>query len=386
MIQLFTAEYMMHPVGLEMSQNTCGHNCFYCFATLKDANRKFDSKKFANQMNKLQNSDTFLSRKIKQNYPIVFSNNTDPFAKNNENITREILPTLIHKKIPLFIQTKTGENMFEIIEDLPPSTFYISITGINDKISREVERQAPLVSERIDAIDKLKKLGHHVIVAINPLAEEWIPENDFEKLIEILKSKEIKSIPLGMLYFKEKELHKIEKFKKGGVTPTDYLKKDNKALKYLKKMVVRYKGNGVLAPNMPFYSTGIQFFLHKDQKKIKTIFDFNNHIIDTYKENETEIKFEEFFNFFNQCDFLENGYKMDNYIFSIAPKLWIGKKENQNILSKEHFYNIIWNANGISQSLSMQRLYYKNKENNYIYKGGSTVDSQGNIYNVLNKQ
>ena len=44
------------------------------------------------------------------------------------------------------------------------------------------------------------------------------------------------------------------------------------------------------------------------------------------------IKFEEFFNFFNQCDFLENGYKMDNYIFSIAPKLWIGKKENQNLL------------------------------------------------------
>lgn len=386
MIQLFSAEYMMHPVGLEMSQNTCGHNCFYCFATLKDSSRKFDSKKFANQMNKLNQSETFLSKKIKQNYPIVFSNNTDPFAGNNEDITREILPILIEKNIPLFIQTKTGKNMFEIIDGLPPSTFYISITGINDKISREIERQAPLVSERIEAIERLQKLGHHVIVAINPLAEEWIPENDFDELINILKHKNIKSIPTGILYFNKKEIPKIEKFKKGGVNPNEYLKKDNKALMYLKKMVVKHKESGVFAPNIPFYTTGIQNFLHPNQKKIKTIFDFNNHIIDTYGKNETVIRFEDYFNFFNECQFLENGVKMDNYIFSITPRLWVNKRENQNVVTKEHFYNILWSDNSISQNLSKQRLYYKNSDGNYIYKGGETVNKYGDIYNVLNPQ
>lgn len=386
MIQLFTAEYMMHPVGLEMSQNACGHNCFYCFATLKDSSRRFDSKKFANQMNNLSKSDTFLSRKIKQNYPIVFSNNTDPFAGNNEDLTREILPILIEKNIPLFIQTKTGKNMFEIIEGLPPSTFYISITGINDTISREIERQAPVVSERIEAINKLQKLGHHVIVAINPLAEEWIPECDFDKLIEILSSKSIKSIPLGMLYFNKKEIQKIEKFKKGGVTPNDYTKKDNKALGYVKRMIVKHKDKGVLCPNMPFYSTGIQNFLHPSQKKILTIFDFNNYIIDKYGTNEAEITFEEYFNYFNKCQFLENGCKMDNYIFSISPRLWVNRKENQNIVTKEHFYNILWKGNTISQSLAMQRLYYKKTENSYIYKGGETVNKSGDIYNVLKQQ
>lgn len=383
MIQLFSAEYMMHPVGLEMSQNACGHNCFYCFATLKNSKRKFDSKKFANQMNKLNNSKTFLANKIKQNYPVVFSNNTDPFASNNEDITREILPILIQKNIPLFVQTKTGKNMFEIIDGLPPSTFYISITGINDSISKEIERQAPVVSERIEAIEKLQNLGHHVIVAINPLSKEWIPEDDFDELIKILKNKNINSIPLGMLYFNKNEIGKIEKFKKGGVDPNDYLKKDNKALPYLKQMVVKYKDKGVLAPNMPFYSTGIQNFLHPMQKKILTIFDFNNYILDKYKENEAEITFEEYFNFFNSCNFLEDGYKMDNYIFSIAPRLWIGNKENQNIITKEHFYSILWNAKHISQNLSMQRLYYKNKESKYIYMGGKTVNKSGEIYNVL---
>lgn len=386
MINLFSAEYMMHPVGLEMSQNTCGHNCFYCFATLKDSNRKFDSKRFMNQMNKLNNSDTFLSRKIKQKYPVVFSNNTDPFANNNQDLTREILPVFIEKEIPLFIQTKTGANMFEIIEGLPPSTFYISITGINDKISREVERQAPLVSERIKSIDKLKKLGHHVIVAINPLAEEWIPEEDFNTLINILKEKEIKSIPIGMLYFKEKEVKKIEKFKKGGVDVQDYFKKNNKALPYLKKMVVKYKDDCVFAPNMPFYCKGIKNFLHKDQKKIKTIFDFNNYVIDKYGKNDAVIEFNEYFEFFNECQFLENGYKMDNYLFSIAPRLWINQRQNQNILEKEHFYKILFNTRTISQSLGMQRLYYLNKDNKYIYRGGGVVDDNGNFYNVLNKK
>ena len=80
MINLFMAEYMLHPVGLEMSQNACGHNCFYCFATLKDSRRKFDSKKFANQMNNLTKSETFLAKKIRDKYPFVFSNNTDPFC------------------------------------------------------------------------------------------------------------------------------------------------------------------------------------------------------------------------------------------------------------------------------------------------------------------
>ena len=66
MINLFSNEYLLHPVGLEMSQNACGHNCFYCFATLKDSSRKFDTKKFINQINRLSISDTFLSKKIRQ--------------------------------------------------------------------------------------------------------------------------------------------------------------------------------------------------------------------------------------------------------------------------------------------------------------------------------
>lgn len=390
MIQLFTNEYMLHPVGLEMSQNACGHNCFYCFATLKDPKRKFNTKSFVNQLTKLKQSNTFLSKKIRDGYPIVFSNNTDPFAKNNENLTREMLPLLVDNKIPLFFQTKTGTNMFEIIKDIPPSTFYISITGINDIISKEVERQAPVVSERIDAISKLQDLGHHVIIGINPLAEEWLPENDFESLLNILKEKNIKSIPMGLLYFRKKEVAKTEKFAKGGVNTMDYLKgNNNKGLMYLKKMVVKHhENNNFVVPNMPFYCEGIEHFLPKHQKKILTIFDFVNHIIKKHGRNEADIYFENYLHFFNNCGFLEDGYKLDNYIFGISPRHWIGKPENQNIMTKEHYYKIVWNLDKVAQSLDMSRLFYKigidkNGDVIYRYKGGEIVDKDGLTHKII---
>lgn len=389
MINLFSNEYLLHPVGLEMSQNACGHNCFYCFATLKDSSRKFDTKKFINQINRLSISDTFLSKKIRQNYPIVFSNNTDPFAKNNENLTREILPTLINKNIPIFFQTKTGKNMYNIIDGIPPCTFYISITGTNDDLSRKIERQAPVVSERIEAINILKDKGHHVIVGINPLSEEWLNENDFNELTLKLNKLGVNSIPIGLLYFRKKEIAKIEKFEKGGVDPLDYIKGNNNlGFLYLKKMVSMYKDRGLIAPNMPFYCSGINNFLPKNFKKILTIFDFVNHIIDENKNNIKDIYFEEYFNFFNKCTFLEDGYKLDNYIFSMSTKLWIGNKENQNIMSREHFYRIIWNAKKIAQSLDMSRLFYevgKDKNNNSIYRymGGSIVNREGNSHKII---
>lgn len=389
MIQLFTNEYMLHPVGLEMSQNACGHNCFYCFATLKDAKRKFNTKSFVNQIIKISDSNTFLAKKIRQGYPVVFSNNTDPFAKNNELLTKEMLPILSEKKIPIFYQTKTGYNMFDIIKDIPKSTFYISITGLNDEISREVERMAPLVSERIHAIDRLKEIGHHVIIGINPLAEEWLPEEDFLKLINILKDKGVKSIPIGLLYFRKKEIEKIEKFKKGGVNPLEYIKgNNNKGFMYLKKMVIKYKDYGLIAPNMPFYCSGINHFLPGTFKKILTIFDFVNYIIETHGSNEIDVTFEDYFNYFNKCGFLEDGYKLDNYIFSISPRHWIGKPENQNIFSKEHYYNIVFNTENIAQSLDMSRLFYKvgvDKKGNsiYRYKGGRIVDKNGNDYKII---
>lgn len=371
------AEYMLHPVGLEMSQNACGHNCFYCFATLKDSRRKFDSKKFANQMNNLTKSETFLAKKIRDKYPFVFSNNTDPFASNNINLTKATLPILLDLEIPIFFQTKTGKGMFEAIQDVPPSTFYISVTSMDDVISKEVERQAPVISERLEAIDRLISMGHHVIVGINPLAKEWLPEKDFVELIDLLRSKGIKSFPIGNLYFRKQEIEKVAKFNKAGVNPTDYIK-TGVANAYFQHIIKNYHAKGLITPNMPFYCEGIKHFLPNHYKRILTIFDFINHIIDKHKGEIVDITFEDYFNFFKDCGFMEEGWKFDQYLFAISSKLWVGKKENQNVTSLEHFYRILWNAKGISQNLSTSLFFQENgidKNGNkvYLYDGGQLI-------------
>lgn len=377
MIQLFMNEYMLHPVGMEMSQNACGHNCFYCFATLKNSKRKFDSKRFANQMNNIDKSDTFLAKKIRDKYPFVFSNNTDPFASNNIRLTREMLPILIEKEIPIFFQTKTGNGMYDVIKDVPPSVFYMSVTMLDDVMSRRVERQAPLPSERLEAIDMLQEMGHHVIVGINPLCKEWLPEPDFVKLIEILTSKGVKAFPVGGLYFRKQEVEKIAKFDKGGIYVQDYVKNKN-VHPYLQHIIKNYHNYGLITPCMPFYCEGMKHFLPTNYKKVATIFDFINHIIDTHGKNVVHITFNDFFEFFNKCNFIEEGFKLDQYVFGIATKLWIGKPENQNVMTKEHFYRIIWNAENISQNLSSSLFFQVDGKDNdgnkkYLYDGGQLI-------------
>ena len=121
---------------------------------------------------------------------------------------------------------------------------------------------------------------------------------------------------------------------------------------------------------------------------ILTIFDFVNHIIKKHGRNEADIYFENYLHFFNNCGFLEDGYKLDNYIFGISPRHWIGKPENQNIMTKEHYYKIVWNLDKVAQSLDMSRLFYKigidkNGDVIYRYKGGEIVDKDGLTHKII---
>lgn len=388
MITLFSGEFLYHPVPLEMSMNACSHGCVYCFANLRNGERAFDSKKFASQMNKLMDSDTFTSKKIKQGYGVTISNNTDPFAKNNARITEGILPTLIAKKIPLFFQTKGGDRLQELCSDIPRSDFYFSMTMLNEDIREIVEPMAPSIEKRFEYINWLIGKGHNVSVGINPLVKEWMPENDLDIMMNKCKEVGIKSFVIQSMHFGKRNKEKLLKRDFGGADIDNYIGKNRETQLYFQKALLKYNKFGTIAFNQPFYSKGIEYNASAQGKRYLTAQHFINNIYEKYGENEHIITFNEYLNFFND-GFIDEYSKQryDEYILLTYFDAWKGKPKNQNIHSKEHLYNVIWNEEAVRINLRNNILFEdigKDIDGNVLMKwNGGRIKINGEYKKLL---
>ncbi len=354
MINLFSGEFLFHAVPLEMSMNACSHQCVYCFANLKNGQRAFDTKSFSNQMNKLLDSKTFLSNKLKQKYSVCISNNTDPFSKNNINITEGVLETLQQKKIPVYFQTKTGYRFRETLKDFPKSDFYISITSTNDELSKRIEPNAPVFSERVEHIKWLLENGHNVGIGFNPLREEWISKEELENAFKLFYRLGIKGFMVQNLSVKSKNIERLQKRDFADVAINNKTTTDG--FLYMMETVFKY---------FPYthkvacyqYSEANEN-LYKFSKTIKTQQDFINYVYKKYGKSEAILKFEDFLNVYNDDDFIEDGYTYDGYIITTARNAWIGKPQNQKIKTKEHLFRTFWN----------EKMLHMSPQNNIIFK------------------
>lgn len=117
MITTFTGEFLLHPIPFEMSQNLCSHKCVYCFAGVREKPNKFNLSGFLKQMENFQKGkDSWMFRKLREGYPIVLSNNTDPFSDNNAPFTETVLEYFKRNNIRVFFQTKGGKRALELIK------------------------------------------------------------------------------------------------------------------------------------------------------------------------------------------------------------------------------------------------------------------------------
>lgn len=379
MIRLFSGEFLYHPVPLEMSMNVCSHGCIYCFATLRNNKRVFEGKKFANQMKKLYESETFISHKIRQGWGCCISNNTDPFSKNNARITEAILPHFIEKKIGMFIQTKGGERLEELCEKMPPSDFYWSMTMFNEDIRKKIEPAAPTIEKRFEQMKWLKDRGHNISIGLNPLVEEWLNEDDVEKMINKGKEIGVKSFVVQPMHFGKKNKEKLSKNDWAGAELNNYFGYSRDVMVYYQKILTKHHKEGTIAFNQPFYSKGIEYNALSQKRKMLTSQHFLNSIIEKYGTNEGLITFNDYIEFFND-GFIEDYSKQryDEYVLMKYPKAWMGKPKNQNIHSKEHLYNVFWNEASISINLQNNILFTKECEDangNVVmkYNGGKII-------------
>jgi DNA repair photolyase len=375
MITGFSGEFLFHPILLEMSMNACSHQCVYCFANLRNSNRCFNARKFATEMDKLYNKKTFEAQKLREGYPVVLSNLTDPFSDNNLVNTEAVLEQFNARNIPVYFQTKTGKRMLEIVSGMKPSTFYITITTYDDAISKRIEPFAPVISERIEYIKKLLQLGHVVMVGINPLAREWMPPEQLNEMITKLSALGVSGFVFNKLHINNQNIETLNKRDFGGVNFKDYFKRGGGD--YFQTIALEYAKYGGIAYNQPATSNGWEK-TKKLYKTIPTIQDFVNYIVEKYKDETAEIEFEQFYEFNKELEYVFNTpHILDKYVISIARNAWKGNPQNQRIIGAEHLLKVFWNDRRPKISPQNNMLFEKIKEKDGFavlkYNGGKFI-------------
>ena len=191
----FLGRIAASPGSIDYTGNTCQYACAYCFANINDCNRKEGLKAAINFLNK-EKPSTYADALLISGYPICVSNRSDPFSPNNFASTEALFTHLAERDNGVFIQTKTNPECEFLIDMLGPkkAVIYISVSILNEEKSRIVEPKAPSTYERIETMKRLRSKGYHVIAAICPCSDVWLPKEDFIVLTNELKKADVRHV------------------------------------------------------------------------------------------------------------------------------------------------------------------------------------------------
>lgn len=142
-------------------------------------------------------------------YPIIFSNNVDPFMPASEagwKLGERILRACLEHRQPLFIQTKevyTRNVRDLIIEGRDIFNLYVSISTLDFETAKRYETVTPPPAERFRRIRDLVDHGVKVCVALNPYVPEWQP--DLRAYFQAVKDSGARGVFTYPLHFTEKQ-------------------------------------------------------------------------------------------------------------------------------------------------------------------------------------
>lgn len=173
----YYGEFLVSPIPLELSGSHCSHNCYYCFANLGQPGAQFDKKRTYSMIDNRDKQINLPSLLLREKYPILISNRSDPFSHSSYQDFVPLIRHLTEQEIPVAIQTRGGEGIEEVLSSFfPQSVWYISVTHQRDETRQKVEPYAPTIESRLRLVERLRELGHRVLVGVNPLVKEWIPD------------------------------------------------------------------------------------------------------------------------------------------------------------------------------------------------------------------
>lgn len=203
-IRALKGELLWAPEPLELSMNWCGFDCSYCYANARKPNRTADLSQIMGLLANFRSRETREARLLQMGYPMIASNHVDVFAGTNAEQFEPIWEVCVDQGVPIVWQTRGAHKpqrgiLDRVIRETPRSVWYISVSMWDDEIRKQVEPKAPPIGYRLELIERLIEAGHPVVVGINPVCVEWLP--DYEPLIDRLKSLGVYGVWASALYF-----------------------------------------------------------------------------------------------------------------------------------------------------------------------------------------
>ena len=203
----WNSELCTCPKKYSLSPYTgCSHKCVYCYIT-SYIPRAFECR-IKNNLIKNLSLDL---KKADKNLAISISNSSDPYTPIDRKYkqTREVLKILQLNENKYQIVTKS-DLIIRDIDILKKSNVAVSmtITSLNNIISKKLEPNAPFPEERLKALKKLLENNIFCIVRIDPIIPS-INEN-VEPLIKILSEIGIKDITSSTYKARYDSLKRIE--------------------------------------------------------------------------------------------------------------------------------------------------------------------------------
>lgn len=379
MIEPFWGGLLFHPAALDYADESCSHGCAYCFANIGKSNRDGNVKSAINALYR-NNEDTFTNWLLKNGYPIVTSNQTDCFAKNNLRNTRAFFTHLAELETPVFIQTKGGEAVGEIIESLPKKpVIYISITMLNDDTAKRIEKNAPLPAERLEMARHFIERGYVVIAAINPCSKTWLPREDFVALCEKFKQIGIRHVVIEVLSMSPTRLRKINEARKVRMAPASAtIGKDDK--QYVRECTEYLIAQGFLVEKkgMPFRSdfyTDIEASLGKVMPSMQP---FINECFDRNAETATFGSFADYASRYLPLDVEMKSNALRGYLIRADFNAW---KDNKTVPTFRDLLRIIWNDRRLKTSIQRHTLFSPLMDGDQF-----VADSSGNKILLFNQE
>jgi len=199
-LKVFFGEFLVLPVPLELGGNWCSHGCNYCFANADKPHRQIDVNAVTSLLNNYHKRNGLDAKLLRLQYPVNVSNHVDPFSESNHPVLLPIMRLLTELDIPIYFQTRGGNEraITETLDFIKPSVFYVSMTHQNDETRKWHEPNAPSMDFRFSLISELVTRGHRVLVGLNPLVPEWIPEP--EEMTARLKSLGVEGVWVECLH------------------------------------------------------------------------------------------------------------------------------------------------------------------------------------------
>ena len=302
MIDILTNGLLSSPVPIQFTGNYCSHNCTYCFANINNPKRKLDVKAVTSQLRNYKKRNDLPSYFLREKYPLLISNNIDPFSKSNQPFVNDLIFQLQDIGVPVALATRGGIGWQEIAKEITPSVWYVSVPYQNDDIRHKYEPQAPTLEERFELAKTVIENGHKVILSINPFNPLFAPNP-----IEIIKKFEsigVKSVIINKLHLTSVQQANLTATQRDTIGDTLLMECKNKGFtdEWLSLAVDMFNYCSENGLNLLGMDTGLKqnnFTEFKEcyAKTLPTTFDFMNWCYENKSEGDF-ITFDDFYNVF----------------------------------------------------------------------------------------